>query len=64
MRSFLGRDAKTFGLETPNVSSCSIVIALHGRVVGMEERRTLEERVCRVPGVRDVVNKIEIAQTL
>ena len=30
----------------------------------MEERRTLEERVCRVHGVRDVVNKIEIAQTL
>jgi osmotically-inducible protein OsmY len=30
----------------------------------MEERRTLEERVCRVPGVRDVVNKTEIAQTL
>jgi osmotically-inducible protein OsmY len=30
----------------------------------MEERRTLEERVCRVPGVRNVVNRIEIAQLL
>jgi hypothetical protein len=55
---------KRSGLSRPNVSSCFIVITLHGRVVGMEERRTLEERVCRVPGVRDVVNKTEIAQTL
>jgi hypothetical protein len=30
----------------------------------MEERRTIEETVCRVPSVRDVVNKIRIAQTL
>ena len=59
VRSFLGHDAKTFGLERPNVSSCFIVITLHGRVVGMEEHRTLEERVCRVPGVRNVVNRIE-----
>jgi len=59
VRSFLSRDlsrdAKTLGLERPNASSCSTVITLHGRLVGMEERRTIEETVCRVPGVRDVV---------
>jgi hypothetical protein len=54
VRSFLGRDAKTFGLERPNASSCSIVVTLHGRVGGMEERRTIEETACRVPSVRDV----------
>jgi hypothetical protein len=54
VRSFLGRDAKTFGLSRPNASSCSIVVTLHGRVGGMEERRTSEETACRVPSVRDV----------
>ena len=64
VRSFLGRDAKTFGLERPNASSCSIVITLIGRVGGMEERRTIEETVCRVPSVQVVVNKMRIAETL
>ena len=60
----MGRDAKMFGLERSNARSCSIVITLHGRVGGMEKRRTIEETVCRVPSVRDVVNKMRIAQTL
>lgn len=64
VRSFLGRDAKTFGLSRPNASSCSIIITLYGNVVGMEERRTIEETVCRVPSVRHVGNKRRSAQTL
>ena len=64
VRSFLGRDAKTFGLERPNASSCSIIITLIGRVGDMEEPRTIEETVCRVRSVRDAVNTIRLAQTL
>lgn len=64
VRSFLGRDAKTFGFERSNASPCSIVITLHSRVGDMEEPRTIEETVCRVRSVRDVVNKMRIAQTL
>jgi hypothetical protein len=30
----------------------------------MEERRTIEETVCRVPSVQVVVNKMRIAETL
>jgi hypothetical protein len=30
----------------------------------MEERRPIEEIVCRVHSVRDVVNRMRIAQTL
>ena len=57
VRSFLDRAAKTFGLSRPNASSCSIVITLIGSVGGTEERHTIEETVCRVLSVRDVVNK-------
>jgi len=32
--------------------------------VGMEERRTIEETVCRVPSLRDGGNKRRIARTL
>lgn len=64
VRSSLGRDTKTRGLSRPNVSSCSFVITLHGCAGGAEECRVLEEAVLRVPGVRGLVNKMRIAQTL
>ncbi|MDQ3892018.1 MAG: BON domain-containing protein [Actinomycetota bacterium] len=53
----LGQNAETRGLSRPNVSSCSFV-TLHGCVRVSEERCTIEEAVRRVPGVRDVVNKM------
>ena len=58
VRSALGRDPVTRGLPRPNVSSCKLIISLHGSVPGGEESRLLEEAVRRVPGVRDVENKL------
>jgi osmotically-inducible protein OsmY len=48
----------------PNVRSCKLVLPLHGCSQGPEERDAIEEAVRRVPGVRDVVNKIEVARAL
>ncbi|MBA3472922.1 MAG: BON domain-containing protein [Rubrobacter sp.] len=64
MRGSLGKDAKTRELARPNVSSCKFVVTLHGCSQGPEERDAIEEAVRRVPGVRDVVNKIEVARAL
>jgi osmotically-inducible protein OsmY len=58
VRGSLGRDAATRGLSRPNVSSCKFVVTLHGCTRTPEERRAFEEVVRRVPGVRDMVNKI------
>ncbi len=60
VRSSLGKDAKTRELERPNVSSCKFVVTLHGCTREPEERRAIEEAVRRVPGVRDVMNKVRI----
>ena len=60
MRGALGRDAATRGLSRPNISSCKFVVTLHGCVDTPQERRAFEEVMCRVPGVRGVVNKILI----
>ena len=46
------------GLKRPNVSSCGLVITLHGSVHGDEESRAIEEAVGRVPGVQGVENKL------
>ncbi len=64
VRGSLGKDAKSRELARPNVSSCKFVVTLHGRAQGPEERRAIEEVVRRVPGVRGVVNKVGVAQTL
>ena len=61
VRGSLGRDARIRGLVRPNVSSCKFVVTLHGCVRLPEECRAIEEVVRRVPGVRDVVNKMWIA---
>ncbi len=58
VRGSLGRDARTRGFSCPNVSSRKLVVTLHGRPRGPEERGAIEETVRGVPGVRDVVNKI------
>ncbi len=58
VRGSLGRDAATRGLSRPNVSSCKFVVTPHGCTRTPEERCAFEEVVRRVPGVRDMVNKI------
>lgn len=58
VRGALGRDPNMRGLKRPNVSSCGLVITLHGSVHGDEESRTIEEAVRRVPGVQGVENKL------
>jgi osmotically-inducible protein OsmY len=64
VRGSLGKDAKTRELARPNVSSCKFVVTLHGCAREPEERRAIEEAVRRVPGVRDVMNKMRIAPLL
>ena len=61
VRGALGRDPATRGLPRPNVSSCKLIVSLHGSVPGAEESRIFEEAVLRVPGVRGVENKLLLA---
>jgi osmotically-inducible protein OsmY len=58
VRGALGRDPNVRGLPRPNVSSCGLIITLHGSVPGIEESRAFEEAVGRVPGVQGVENKL------
>ena len=58
VRGALGRDPRTRGLPRPNISSCKLIISLHGSVPGAEESRYLEEAVLSVPGVLGVENKL------
>ena len=58
VRGSLGQNAETRGLSRPNVSSCALVVTLHGCVRVSEERGTIEEAVRWVLGVRPVVNKM------
>ncbi len=60
----LGRGVKTRRLSRPNVSSCKFVVTLHGCARRPEERCAIEEVVRRVPGVRGVVNKMQVAREL
>lgn len=62
VRGALGRDLVTRGLPRPNVSSCKLIISLHGSVPRGEESRLLEEAVLRVPGVRGVENKLVLSR--
>lgn len=61
VRGALGRDPMMRGLPRPNVSSCKLIISLHGSVPGEEESRAIEEAVRGVPGVRDVENKLVLS---
>jgi osmotically-inducible protein OsmY len=56
VRSALGRRPRI------NVSSCSFVVTLHGITNGEEERDEIEASVRAVQGVRDVFNKLKVAQ--
>jgi hypothetical protein len=56
-RGALGRRSR--GAPQINVSSCSCVVTLHGTVRSAEERNGIEAAVRAVPGVRDVVNRLD-----
>ncbi|QIN79187.1 BON domain-containing protein [Rubrobacter marinus] len=58
MRGALGRDPGIRGLPRLNVSSCGLVVTVHGSVPDAEARRLVEEAVRRVPGVEGVENKL------
>ena len=58
VRGALGRRSR--GTPRINVSSCSSVVTLHGSVSSAEDRDVIEAAVRAVPGVRDVVNKLDV----
>lgn len=43
-----------------NVSSCGLVVTLHGMVEGAEEMSRLGSVVCGVYGVEGVINKLKV----
>ena len=61
VRGALGRNLSARGLPRPNISSCGLIISLHGSVPGPEESLLLEEAVRRVPGVQGVENKLVLS---
>ena len=61
VRGALGRDPSVRGLPRPNISSCGLIISLHGSVHGEEESVLFEEAVRRVPGVQGVENKLVLS---
>lgn len=60
VKTALGQDERTRGLQRQNVSSCESIVTLHGIVSGPEERRAVEDVVREVAGVREVINEINI----
>ena len=54
VRGALGRRSRI------NVSSCSFVLTLHGVISGAEERKGIEAAVRVVPGVRDMVTRLNV----
>ena len=60
VRGSLGKRRR--GTSGTNVSSCSFVVTLHGRVGSAGEREQLENIVRTVPGVDDVANRLKMAQ--
>lgn len=62
VRGAIGRDPATRRLRPrPNVSSCGLVVTLHGRVPDAGRARVLCEVVGRVPGVAGVESKLTVA---
>jgi hypothetical protein len=56
----LGRGPRSRGEPRINIRSCSFVVTLHGLARGAERRREIEVAVRAVPGVEDVVNRLEV----
>ncbi len=60
VRGALGRRSR--GTPRINVSSCALVVTLHGIVESAQERDRLEAAARAVPGVRDVANRLGVCQ--
>ena len=60
VREALGRDPRTRDLPRINVSSCGLIVTLHGSLLP-EQSRAVLEIVRGVDGVRDVVCKLDRA---
>jgi osmotically-inducible protein OsmY len=58
VRGALGRSGR--GTSGINVSSCSFVVTLHGRVGSVEEREQVGRVASEVPGVEAVTNKLRV----
>lgn len=63
VRGALGERGRADGRPKVNVSSCGFVVTLHGSVDGDEEAAGIVTCVRAVPGVRDVVNRLNTGQT-
>ena len=59
VRGALGRRWR--GTSGINVSSCSFVVTLHGKVGSIEERENVETVATTVPGVEGVVNRLRVS---
>ena len=59
VRGALGRRLR--GIPGINVSSCSFVVTLHGKVGSVEERESVETVVRTVRGIEGVVNRLKVA---
>ena len=57
-RGALGRSGR--GTSGINVSSCSFVVTLHGRVGSIDERDEVGKIASTVPGVGAVTNKLRV----
>ena len=60
VRGALGKQGRSFGSPRINVSSCKLVVTLHGIANSAEEKDEIEAAVRAVPGVRDVSNKLRV----
>lgn len=60
VRTALGREAALRDEPRLNVSSCGMVVSLHGVVRGQERRALAEEVSGSVRGVEGVINKLRI----
>lgn len=60
VRSALGRDRKTWGIERLNVDTFDRVVTLRGHVPGEAERRSAENVARSVRDVQGVANKIRV----
>jgi len=59
VRGALGRNGR--GTSGINVSSCSIVVTLHGSVDSLEERDDVGKIASTVPGVEAVTNRLRVS---
>ncbi len=62
VRGALGKRGRSSGSPRINVSSCKLVVTLHGIASSSKEKDEIEAAVRAVSGVRDVSNKLTVAE--